>query len=277
MLYVIAGDGTGNKTEIIASLEDLMAKAVESQAEFWFAIQPGEKNTTKYISQWMKDKEVYFATIGDTTIAGSTDELNPGADPDALIEFMQEYPDDEPEFLTLFVDVDDDVEDDAGLMAQVEAAVEAGFTVRQLNGQMTKLTFAPADAEEVEEETTGSAAVDDDDSTPEEPTEFTEADLKKMTVPELTALAKGQGLDVKSIGKAKPALITAILERQENPDEGQQELELDAALERDEDTPAPAKRNGKASAAATADPGFDAWIRKILGAVGSALVDASKS
>jgi len=276
VLYVIAGDGTGNKTEIIASLEDLMAKAVEAQAEFWFAIKPGEKNTTKYIAQWMKDKEVYFATIGDSTIAGSTDELNPSEDAESVIEFMQEYPDDEPELLTLFVDVDDDVEEDADLMALVEAAVEAGFTVRQLNGQMTKLTFAAADAEEVEEETTGSAAGDDEDGAPEEPTEFTEADLKKMTVPELTALAKGQGLDVKAIGKAKPALIAAILERQENPDEGQQELELDAALAKDDDEPAPAKRNGKASAAAT-DEGFDAWIRKILGAVGKALVDASKS
>ena len=270
MLYVIAGDGTGNKTEIEGSLQDLMNKAVEADQEFWFAVKPGDKATTKVIVDWLKhkDHEVYFDSIG-TKIPGAA-ELR---DADAVVEFMQEYAEEGVELLALFVDADSDVEEDAELMALVESAVEAGFTVRLLNQQMTKVSFAETDGEEVEEEQTGTLAedVEDEEEPVEEAAEFTEADLKKMTVPELTAMAKGQGLDVKSIGKGKADLIAAILASQEEVEEAEgmygevDEEALDAALEADE---TPAATNGYS------DPSD--IVKSLLRALGKALIDASK-
>ncbi len=275
MLYVIAGEGTGNKTEIVGSLEDLMAKAVEAEQEFWFAVQPGNKATTKTITDWLKAKEVYFASI-ETKIAGSTDDIDVvDPDPDSLVAFMQEYPDDNPEMLALFVDPDGTVDEDDALLAQVEAVVNAGYTVRLLNQQMTMISFATDDGEAVEEEQTGTLADDGDEGEQvEEAVEFTEADLKKMTVPELTAMAKGQGLDVKAIGKGKADLIAAVLAAQEEVPEGEEEG-LGAALAADPDDEAPAPSRG-AKAAANGDVALDAWVKKLVGAIGKALVDASK-
>jgi hypothetical protein len=270
VLYVIAGDGTGNKTEIIGSLEDLMAKAVEADQEFWFAVQPGDQATTKYIVAWLKDKDVYFDSVG-AKIVGAKEQR--AADPEGLIEFMQEYAEDGVELLALFVDVDNDVEEDAPLMAQVEAAVAAGFTVRLLNAQMTKISFAEEGAEEVEEEQTGTLAGDDEDEEQvEEAQQFTEADLKKMTVPELTALAKGQGIDVKAVGKGKADLIAAILAQQEEPladeEADEDDTALDAALAADEDPDDgyTVSTNGSASP----------LIKEILRAFGEALIAASR-
>jgi hypothetical protein len=271
VLYVIAGDGTGNKTEIIGSLEDLMAKAVEAEQEFWFAVQPGDPATTKYIVAWLKNKDVYFDSVG-TKIVGAKEQR--AADPEGLIEFMQEFAEDGVELLALFVDVDNDVEEDAPLMAQVEAAVTAGFTVRLLNAQMTKISFAEDDAEEVEEEQTGTLADDgeEDEEQVEEAQQFTEADLKKMTVPELTALAKGQGIDVKAVGKGKADLIAAILAQQEEPladeEADEDDTALDAALAADEDPDDgyTVSTNGSASP----------LIKEILRAFGEALIAASR-
>lgn len=276
MLYVIAGEGTGNKTEIVGSLEDLMAKAVEAEQEFWFAVQPGNKATTKTITDWLKAKEVYFASI-ETKIAGSTDDIDVvDPDPDSLVAFMQEYPDDNPEMLALFVDPDGTVDEDDALLAQVEAVVNAGYTVRLLNQQMTMISFATDDGEAVEEEQTGTLADDGDEGEQvEEAVEFTEADLKKMTVPELTAMAKGQGLDVKAIGKGKADLIAAVLAAQEEVPEGEEEG-LDAALEADD---GPMTTTGTiggsgANGYVVAGPGFD--VKKLLAAIGKAFIDASK-
>ena len=265
MLYVIAGDGTGNQTEIEGSLADLMAKAVEAEQEFWFAVQPGDKDTTKYIVKWIKDNEVYFDSIG-AKIAGAAEQRS--GDPAGLIEFMQEFESEGVEFLTLFVDPNDTVDEDADLMAQVEAAMDAEFTVRLLNEQMKVIRFEEGAAEEVEEETTGTLTEEADEEGPvEEDQQFTEADLKKMTVPELTALAKGQGLDVKAIGKAKGELVAAILASQEAVEEIEEEIEeaLDAALEADE---APAASNGYS------DPNES--VKSILRLLGKALIEASK-
>jgi hypothetical protein len=266
VLYVIVGDGTGNKQEIEGSLADLMAKAVEAEQEFWFAVKPGDKDTTKYIVQWIKDNEVYFDSIG-AKIVGAAEQR----DADAIVEFMNEFQDEGVEMLALFVDVDDEAEEDVELMALVEAAVEAGFTVKLLNGQMTKISFAEEGAAEVEEEQTGTLAEDEDEQV-EEAAEFTEADLKKMTVPELTAMAKGQGLDVKSIGKGKADLIAAILASQEAVEEddnymAEPELEeaLDAALEADRE---PVSSNG------SIDP--SEIVKSLLRTLGKALIDASK-
>jgi hypothetical protein len=269
VLYVIAGDGTGNKTEIEGSLADLMNKAVETEQEFWFAVKPGDKATTKIILDWIKAKEVYFDSIG-SKIAGAAEQRD--ADTESLIALMQEFEADGVELLALFVDVDDDVEEDAELMALVEAAVSAGFTTKLLNGQMTKVSFAEAGGEEVEEEQTGTLAEDEEEPV-EETAQFTEADLKKMTVPELTAMAKGQGLDVKAIGKGKADLIAAILAQQEAVEEEQpegmygevDEEGLDAALEADRE---PAPSNGYVDPATI--------VKSILGALGKALIAASK-
>ena len=262
MLYVIAGDGTGNQKEIEGSLADLMAKAVEAEQEFWFAVKPGDKATTAYILKWIKDHEVYFDSIG-AKIAGAAEQR----DADAIVEFMQEFAGEGVELLALFVDVESDVEEDAPLMSLVEEAVESGFVVRLLNGQMTKISFAEDSAEEVEEEQTGTLTGDEEDGPVEEDQQFTEADLKKMTVPELTAMAKGQGLDVKSIGKGKGDLIAAILASQEAVEEIEEEIEeaLDAALEADE---APAASNGYS------DP--NEVVKSLLRLLGKALIEASK-
>jgi hypothetical protein len=268
VLYVIAGDGTGNKTEIEGSLTDLMNKAVEAEQEFWFAVKQGDKDTSKNILAWIKANEVYFDGIG-AKITGAAEQRE--ADTDSLIEFMTEFKDEGVELLALFVDADDDVEEDAELMALVEAAVGAGFTTRLLNGQMTKVSFAEEGGEEVEEEQTGTLAEDEEEQV-EEAAEFTESDLKKMTVPELTAMAKGQGLDVKAIGKGKADLIAAILAQQEAAEgddnymaEPELEEALDAALEADE---APAASNGYS------DPSD--IVKSLLAALGKALIAASK-
>jgi hypothetical protein len=265
VLYVIAGDGTGNQKEIEGTLADLMAKSAEAgEEEFWFALQPGDKATTAYIVKWFKDHEVYFDSIG-AKLSGANEQRSD--DPAELVEFMQEYEAAGVEFLALFVDPNGSVDEDAALMERVEAAMEAGFTVKLLNEQMKTIRFEDSGTEEVEEEQTGTLTEDEDEGPVEEDQQFTEADLKKMTVPELTALAKGQGLDVKAIGKAKGELVAAILAQQEAVEEAEEELEeaLEAALEADEDVVA---SNGYS------DP--TEAVKTLLRALGKALIEASK-
>jgi hypothetical protein len=140
----------------------------------------------------------------------------------------------------------DDADDDEPLMALIENAIDSDVEVFQLNGAMSKLSLGEAeeegDAEPVAAEPVKGAtkkagaakkaaapaaaptkkAAAKRAAAPAEPTEvsettatdgeavvYTEDELKKMGVPELTGIARGQGIDTKGLGKRD--LITAIM------------------------------------------------------------------
>lgn len=209
MLYAVVGEGAGNKSEIIRSLEDLQDKAATKGEDFWFILHGKEEPTTtdQAILKWLQDGEVYFDVVGEEyegaqNVHGAKDQYR------KLLALMTENKDDGVALLTLFVDTEAEAEEDNELATLVERAVEEEIPVFLLNGQMVRLTFdePSEDGEgpvEAEAETEPGA---------EEPVTFTEAELKKMTRPELQAIARGQGLDPSA---TKPALVAALLAQQD--------------------------------------------------------------
>lgn len=206
-LYAIAGDGTGNKTEVLKSLSDLRDKAEQDDAEFWFVIQTKEapNPTDKAIMDWMRDKEIWFECIGEEneTYAGAQIYHDVKNVNQKIIGMLNKAREDgeEATLLALFVDPDQDVEDDGTLLTLVEKVSDEGFPILLLNGQLAEVSVAAAESEETVEET----AADEEG----QPVVFTREELQKMQTPELAALAKGQGIDTKGLGKRD--LITALL------------------------------------------------------------------
>ena len=140
----------------------------------------------------------------------------------------------EAALLILPVDPEGGTEEDENLMALVEAAFDAAVPIFQLNGSMapisldnepeeapaaptksaTKKAAAPTKsvakkaAAPTKKAAAPAAATEEDGEQEDAAVVYTPAELAKMTVPELTAVAKGQGIDVKGLGKKD--LITAI-------------------------------------------------------------------
>jgi hypothetical protein len=209
VLYAVAGDGTGNATEIKATLADLHEKAKKDEAEFWFVLiakdEPSKTDTA--IIKWCVDNDIYFETVGEG-VEGAQVEHDPGDDAyAALLEVMEANKDDGVVCLALFINNDEDIEEDGALYTMVEQAIEAEVEVRLLNGQMVRLQLSTEDAEP--EEAPEEAPEDEPEATQQQG--FSEADLKKMTPTELAAIAKGQGVNLQEVGRAKGALIAAIL------------------------------------------------------------------
>jgi len=230
MLYAVVGDGTGNKTEITQTLEDLRDKAAKDDVDFWLALVGKEDLTAtdKAIVKWLQDNEVWYEVIGnedEDTYAGAQ-AFHGAKDPyrKALAMLGEKAPDEGAVLLALYVDSEAEVEEDNALATMVERAVEDDIEVRLLNGQMVRVSFG-------EEDEAAEPEVEEDDVVPEdEAPVFSEAELKKMQVPELQAIAKGQGVAIKGLNKAD--LITALLSTSENG----------------EDEPEPAPRATKAAA-----------------------------
>jgi hypothetical protein len=143
----------------------------------------------------------------------------------------------------------DDADEDEGLMALIENAIDSDVICYQLNGAMQTLSLADAEEETPEEAAPAPApaksaakkagaakkaaapavaptkkaaakraatptaddvvAAVEELPEPGETVVYTEDELKRMGVPELTGIARGQGIDTKGLGKRD--LITAIM------------------------------------------------------------------
>lgn len=254
MLYGVVGEGTGNKAEITRTLEDLRDKAATAGEDFWFLLQGKEDLTAtdKVVLKWLQDTEVWFDVMGEEsdTYEGAQN-FHGAKDPMRKIHAMLTEHKDEPSvLLALYVDPEGEVEEDEDLAVLVERVIEEDIPVHLLNGQMIRLTFGEDD-EAAEEPAEEEAEVES----------FTEAELKKMTVPELTAIARGQGIAVKGLGKAD--LITALLSPEDVP-EGDEPAE-----------PVPAKKAAAKSAKKAAAAEEDDSATPLLDAVGEAVNGAS--
>lgn len=156
----------------------------------------------------------------------------------------------EAALLILPVDPDGETDDDETLMTLVEQAIDADVSVFALNGEMAKITLddepqpdepeeAPVPAKAATKKAATKAApaptkkaaaptkavakkaaappaeeqdgAPNDDEAEAESTVYTADELAKMTVPELGAIARAQGVDSKGLGKKD--LITAITQQ----------------------------------------------------------------
>ena len=255
MLYGVVGEGSGNKAEITRTLEDLRDKASATDEDFWFLILAKEDPTAtdKVVLKWLQDTEVWFDVVGDESDVYEGAQTFHGAkDPMRKMHAMLTEHKDEPAILlALYVDAEGEAPEDEDLAMLVERVIEEEIPVHLLNGQMIRLTFG--------EDEEGETEVEAEEGEAES---FTEAELKKMTVPELTAIARGQGIAVKGLGKGD--LITALLSPEDVPDE----------------PPAPAKKAAAKSTAKKApaeDAGeiYDDSTTPLLDAVGEAVNGAS--
>jgi len=236
VLYAIAGSGEAPAAEINRVLTDLKAKATAEDVDFWFLVEAKDEptDTDKRVTAWFKKNEVYFETVTstDATYDGAS-EAHQSEDP---LGFMLERvlgirPDEDGWVLALLPPEEGD--DDEPLMALIEASNAAEVEVRQLNGAMETLTLT--EAEEAEEEPAPApakkaaakkaapakkaaapakkaakkAAPAAEEEVEEGEGVYTQEELTKLGIPELTGIAKGQGIDTKGLGKRD--LITAIL------------------------------------------------------------------
>ena len=70
MLYVIAGNGPGNATEVQSSLKDVRDAAAKADQEFWVLLE-GKEEPTKLdetIYKWLRTNEVWFEAVTSTGI-----------------------------------------------------------------------------------------------------------------------------------------------------------------------------------------------------------------
>jgi hypothetical protein len=242
MLYAIAGGGSGPTAEITKSLQDLRAKAEKDQVDFWLLIEGKDEptDTDSAILKWVAKNEVWFEVITTTgtTYDGAQDTIQSVDVYATMLERITGLDGEDGSVLVLLpADTEDD---DEPLLAFIEATIDAGVDCLQLNGAMAKLSLGEAeDVPEPEPEpapapvkkatkkaatatkkaatkaaapTKKAAAApvpQDDEALPEEAPIYTEAELTKMGVPELTGIARGQGIPTQGLGKRD--LITAII------------------------------------------------------------------
>jgi len=242
VLYAIAGSGEAPTAEINKVLADLKAKATAEDVDFWFIIEAKDEQskTDKAVLAWLTKNQTYFETVTSTDAAyEGASEAHQSEDP---LAFMLERllgirPDEDGWVLALLPP--EEADDDEALMALIEGANAAEVEVRQLNGAMEALSLTETEAEPEEEpepapapakkaaaakkaappakaaapakkaakKAAAPAAVPE----PEEEGEgvYSQEELSKLGVPELTGIARGQGIDTKGLGKRD--LITAIL------------------------------------------------------------------
>lgn len=249
MLYVIAGNGTGNNTEITKALTDLREAATKEDAEFWLLVEGKDEpsKTDEAIQKWCRSKNVWFETYTSTgtTVEGASESQNVDDVFPAMLERMQAVQESEQAvLLALPIDPDGNDDADAPLLVLIEQVSDAGFDIYQLNGQMVKISL---EAEEAEPDTPAPAAgatkkaatkaagatkkaaapakaagatkkaappADEQNGAPNDPDPdevvvYTREELTKMGVPELGGIARGQGIDTAKMGKKD--LIEAIL------------------------------------------------------------------
>jgi hypothetical protein len=248
MLYAIAGNGTGPVKEITAALKDLRDKATQEDVDFWTIMEGKDEPTAtdNAIVKWLTANEIWFEiyTATGTTVDGAQETIATDDVFGSMLERIQERVA-ESEDATLLVLLDDDNPDD-DLQRFMETAIDGDTPVFQLNGQMYKITLEGEDEGEVEPEpepvpaksatkkaaaakapgpvkkaakkAAASATVDEiieaveelEEGEPEadEVVVYTPAELAKMTMAELGAVARSQGIDSK--GASKKELIEVI-------------------------------------------------------------------
>jgi hypothetical protein len=237
MLYAIAGGGEAPANEITKVLTDLRSKATKDEVDFWFLVE-GKDEPTKTdndILKWLAKNETYFEvyTATGTTYDRAAETTQADDVFESMLERLQEAQTDE-EIMVLALLPAEDAEDDEALMALIGAANAADVEVRQLNGAMETLTLGDAETEAATEaepepapapakkaaakkaapvkKTASKRAAAPAAAAAEEEIPggvYTQEELTKLGIPELTGIAKGQGLDTKGLGKRD--LITAIL------------------------------------------------------------------
>lgn len=236
MLYAIAGGGEAPATEINKALTDLKNRATKDDGDFWFVLEARDQpsKTDDTILKWLAKNETYFETYSRTDAAyEGAQESHHSDDPygSMLERVMEVRPDEDSMVLALLPP--EEAEDDEELMSLIEGANQAEIEVRQLNGAMATLTLGDAEAEPEPEPApaptkkaaakkavapapakraskraaAASAPPAEEEEVPEGV--YTQEELTKLGVPELTGIAKGQGIDTKGLGKRD--LITAIL------------------------------------------------------------------
>jgi len=241
LLYVIAGDGSGNKTEIVASLNDLREAAAMKDAEFWL-IFVGKDEPTKtdgVIINWASENGVWFEVIHSDEDVTAEDGPYAGGQKVHVVKDgyrkalgMLTKAEEDVAILALPINAEESVEEDADLFSFLERAMDAQINVLLLNNQLAELELESGDEEEAEEEAEEededeeSEDEDEDDEEDEDEEEeaedeeeaeeaeaeepvFTKAYLNKMSTLELQSLAKGQKIDIRGLGKKD--LVTALV------------------------------------------------------------------
>jgi len=201
------------------------------------------------ILAWIKKQDVWFevVTATGTTYDGAQSTVNTEDVYEAFMERINERATDKPPegstILALPVTEEGDTDEDDTLMAFVETADDNKIPILLLNHQLRKIDLqepaeeetevpapakkatakkaaapakkAPAKAAGATKKAAASAAEPEEEPEAEEElpedaqVTYTEDELKKMGVPELSGLARGQGLDPK--GLDKKTLIQQIL------------------------------------------------------------------
>jgi len=241
LLYVIAGDGSGNKTEIVASLNDLREAAAMKDAEFWL-IFVGKDEPTKtdgVIINWASENGAWFEVIHSDEDVTAEDGPYAGGQKVHVVKDgyrkalgMLTKAEEDVAILALPINAEESVEEDADLFSFLERAMDAQINVLLLNNQLAELELESGDEEEAEEEAEEededeeSEDEDEDDEEDEDEEEeaedeeeaeeaeaeepvFTKAYLNKMSTLELQSLAKGQKIDIRGLGKKD--LVTALV------------------------------------------------------------------
>jgi hypothetical protein len=246
MLYAIAGNGVGPNAEITKALADLRDKATKDEVDFWLLLEAKDEPTKldTVIAKWAIDHEIWVETITstDAAIEGAQSTEQSEDVYGRMLERILERRTEDEDGAVLVLLPPDDAEEDEPLMALIENSLDSQVDVFQLNGSMARLSLHETDEPEpvtppepvkatakkapakkaaaptkkaakkaaapAAEEQDG-APNDDDDEVVAAGVVYTEEELKKMGVPELGGIARGQGIDTKALGKRD--LITAIL------------------------------------------------------------------
>jgi hypothetical protein len=109
MLYVIAGEGTGNATEIQAALKDLRDAAAKADQEFWILLEGKESptKTDEIIYKWLRTNEVWFEAVTSTGIVVDGAQESIGVDEvfTAMLERINERAEENEEASVLILPV----------------------------------------------------------------------------------------------------------------------------------------------------------------------------
>lgn len=211
--------------------------------------------TDTAIIKWLGQNEVWFEvySASGATYDGAQETHGTEDVFASFLERMQERAADSEDAAVLILPADPDGESDADeeLMAFVEQAIDADVPVYALNGEMAKITLEDTPEEPEPDEPPAKAAKkaaaaptkaaskkaaaptkavakkaaaaveaeaeadDPGEATADETVVYTPEELAKMGVAELGAVARGQGIDPKGMGKRD--LIEAIKSRTEPP------------------------------------------------------------
>lgn len=228
MLYAIAGHGTANETETIATLASLKAAAETAGDEFWMILaQPGPEEeisaTERAIIAWLQDKAIYWEAVvrggADQALYTDADEIHQSRSPVDMLIKLAKYriqPDEKSALLVLSSDIDAD----ESVLFAIERAIESGIPVYDLGGQMTPIQLEAEPEIAVREpepvtlptlDATENLTPPDEEKQPERSL-LTRENLEKLTRDELKSLARSEGVDgmVRDM-RSKEALIVALL------------------------------------------------------------------